>query len=84
MKPKEDLGFFDLYYYATKKEKIILTIGTFFSFVAGAALPISTIFLGDLVNLFSVWEQGTIATDVFVSSVNQKVLIYVYLARKFY
>ena len=84
MKLKQTLGFFDLYYYATIKEKITLTIGTFFSFVAGAALPISTIFLGDLVNLFSVWDQGTITPDVFVSSVNQKVLIYVYLAGTFY
>ncbi len=57
-----------------------MIVGVLFSVVAGAALPISTVFVGDMVDAMSLWEQRLISVEAFLTAIETKVLIYLYLA----
>jgi ATP-binding cassette subfamily B (MDR/TAP) protein 1 len=73
-------NFFSIFRYSKRNEKILMLVGVFFSVVAGAALPISTVFIGDMVDAMSLWEQRLISVEAFLTAIETKVVIYIYLA----
>ena len=82
MKDNSKTGYLELYRFATKKESVALYFAVITAAIAGAAIPISTVLLGSLVDAFSNWQMNIITTDFFLARVNFVVLFFVYLASK--
>lgn len=77
-KPK--VSYTTLYRYATKKDIVILIVGYFCSIVAGAALPMFTLVVGDLTQKFNnFFTSPNPDPNEFQNSVNHNTLYFLYL-----
>ena len=55
MKPTEPaLPYFKLFRFATTKDKLLMAIGTIFSIINGATMPLFMYILGDMINSFTI------------------------------
>lgn len=74
------VSYWQLYSFASKSDWIIMAIGIFFSGVAGAAIPTTTILFGKMVNYFADYQTGKIDKSYFMNQVNRNALFFMYLA----
>ncbi|CAJ0841357.1 7117_t:CDS:2, partial [Entrophospora sp. SA101] len=68
-----------IFRFATRLDHLIMTFGIFFSITNGLVIPFMTYLLGDLFNVFTEIEQGSIGEDEFKQRVNILVLNFVEL-----
>jgi ATP-binding cassette subfamily B (MDR/TAP) protein 1 len=78
--PEVKVGFFTLYRYATRTDWTIWSISCICSIVAGAAMPLMTVILGNLTGLFADYFNGIHTYNQFVGELSHMVLYFVYLA----
>ena len=68
--PVVNLGYFDLFRYATFNDKLILAAAVFAAIAGGAILPLMTIIFGSLTGVFQKFTLGTMAPDKFSDELN--------------
>ncbi|CAG8441545.1 4408_t:CDS:2 [Scutellospora calospora] len=78
--PEIKESYFTLYRFATKFDWMIMFIGLLFSIGAGAAMPVTTIFFGKMVDFFTRFQLHEISPDEFSAKISYFSLIFVYLA----
>nr|BAS29581.1 B-type ABC transporter [Thalictrum minus] len=75
-KPTKSVAFYKLFAFADSKDVLLMLIGTIASAGNGAAMPIMTLFLGDMINAFGQNANNTNTLKV----VSEVALKFVYLA----
>ncbi|CAG8680719.1 40345_t:CDS:2 [Gigaspora margarita] len=73
-------SYFTLYRFATKFDWMIMFIGLLFSAGAGAAMPVTTIIFGKMIDFFTQFQLHMMSNDEFQEQINYFALIFVYLA----
>ncbi|CAB4489205.1 unnamed protein product [Rhizophagus irregularis] len=72
--------YWQLYRFASKRDWLIMIIGTIFAIISGAAIPITTVIFGEMINYFTNFQKGQISNANFLDKVNYYALFFVYLA----
>lgn len=77
--PAIKVNYTTLFRYATKNDRIILTIAVLTAIISGALLPLLTVLFGGLAGTFREFTIGTISSSRFRSELARYSLYFVYL-----
>ncbi|GBC34824.2 ABC multidrug transporter Mdr1 [Rhizophagus irregularis DAOM 181602=DAOM 197198] len=58
--------YWQLYRFASKRDWLIMIIGTIFAIISGAAIPITTVIFGEMINYFTNFQKGQISNANFL------------------
>ncbi|KAL2860977.1 putative ABC multidrug transporter [Aspergillus lucknowensis] len=77
--PTPKVGYFQIYRYASGWDCVLLAIGTLCAIGGGAALPLFTVFFGNITSTFREVAAYAISYDEFYSVLKKNVLYFIYL-----
>ncbi|KAF1848955.1 leptomycin B resistance protein pmd1 [Cucurbitaria berberidis CBS 394.84] len=77
--PTLTVGYFSLFRYASRKDKMVMVLATIASIAAGAVMPLMTLVYGNFAGSFTSFSVSAVAAEHFKQQINKFTLYFVYL-----